>query len=132
MVAWHGTGQVLVQTLIRPRLINPNHHAFSAVATPHHGGVAASLGMSNLEPSSAVIAVRVYPDTRKAELDLQKEKKDRGRWRLPNTIFVWDTETRIDQTQRLTFGSYRLLDAGQLVKENLFYGPTLPARDRRI
>jgi hypothetical protein len=45
---------------------------------------------------------------------------------------VWDTETRTDRTQRLTFGSYRLVDAGQLVKENLFYGPTLPARDRRI
>lgn len=88
--------------------------------------------MSTLEPPSLVIAIRVYPDTKKVELDLQKEKKRRGRWKLPNTIFVWDTETRTDRTQRLTFGSYRLVDAGQLVKENLFYGPTLPARDRRI
>ncbi len=47
-------------------------------------------------------------------------------------MFVFDTETRTDQTQRLTFGSYRLIDAGQLVKENVFYGTTLPTRDRRI
>jgi hypothetical protein len=47
-------------------------------------------------------------------------------------MFVWDTETRTDKTQRLTFGSYRLIDGGQLVKENLFYGPTLPAADRHI
>jgi hypothetical protein len=84
-------------------------------------------GMFSLEPSSLVIAIRVYPDTKKPE-----EKMRGGRWKLPNTIFVWDTETRTDRTQRLTFGSYRLVDAGQLVKENLFYGPTLPARDRRI
>jgi hypothetical protein len=62
--------------------------------------------MSSLEPSSLVIAIRVYPDTKKPE-----EHKRRGRWKLPNTIFVWDTETRTDRTQRLTFGSYRLVDA---------------------
>jgi hypothetical protein len=88
--------------------------------------------MSNREPSSLVIAVRVYPDTKKAELDFHKKKRRKDIWKLPGTMFVWDTETRTDQTQRLTFGSYRLVDAGQLVKENLFYGPTLPARDRRI
>jgi hypothetical protein len=88
--------------------------------------------MSNLEPSSLVIAIRVYPDTKKEELDLPKQKKRSGKWRLPTTLFVWDTETRTDETQRLTFGSYRLVDAGQLVKENLFYGPTLPAKDRRV
>jgi glycosyltransferase involved in cell wall biosynthesis len=85
--------------------------------------------MSNLEPSSLVIAVRVYPDTKKEEIDLHKKKRS-GKWKLPTTFFVWDTETRTDETQRLTFGSYRLVDAGQLVKENLFYGPTLPAKDR--
>jgi hypothetical protein len=88
--------------------------------------------MSNLQPSSLVIAIRVYPDTKKEELNLHKEKKRSGKWRFPNTIFIWDTETRTDETQRLTFGSYRLVDAGQLIKENLFYGPTLPAKDRRI
>ena len=88
--------------------------------------------MLNREPSSLVIAIRVYPDTKKAELDFDKKKKRKGTWRLPDTMFVWDTETRTDQTQRLTFGSYRLVAAGQLIKENLFCGPTLPAADRRI
>lgn len=88
--------------------------------------------MSNHQPSSLVIALRVYPDTKKEELNLHKEKKRSGKWSLPTTLFVWDAETRTDETQRLTFGSYRLVEAGQLVKENLFYGPTLPAKDRRI
>ena len=88
--------------------------------------------MSNREPSSIVVAVRVYPDTTKAEIEFDKKKKRKGTWRLPDTLFVWDTETRVDQTQRLTFGSYRLVADGQLIKENLFYGPTLPAADRRI
>src|ERR1039457_5980000 len=85
-----------------------------------------------LQPSLLVIAIRAYPDTKKEELDLPKQKKRSGKWRLPTTLFVWDTETRTDETQRLTFGSYRLVAAGRLVKANLFYGPTLPAKDRRV
>jgi hypothetical protein len=90
--------------------------------------------MSNREPSPLVVAIRVYPDVTQDDLDVDKKKKKNRRapWKLPGTIFIWDTETRTDHTQRLTFGSYRLVDAGQLVKENLFYGPTLPAADRRI
>jgi len=86
-------------------------------------------GMSHREPTPLVLAVRVYPDTKKAQPDFEKSRR---KWKLPDTMFVFDTETRTDQTQRLTFGSYRLIAAGQLVKENLFYGPTLPAKDRRI
>jgi hypothetical protein len=88
--------------------------------------------MPHPEPTSLVIAIRVYPDANEQELDLHKQKKRSGKWRLPTTLFVWDTETRTDEAQRLTFGSYRLVDAGQLVKENLFYGPALPAKDRRV
>ena len=88
--------------------------------------------MSDREPSPLVIAVRVYPDTKEVELDVAERKKRKNSWKLPDTMFVWDTETRTDQTQRLTFGSYRLVAAGQLIKENLFYGPTLPSADRRI
>jgi len=87
--------------------------------------------MSHREPTPLVLAVRVYPDTKKAELDLDKPKR-RWKWKLPDTMFVFDTETRTDQTQRLTFGSYRLIASGQLVKENLFFGSTLPAKDRQI
>jgi hypothetical protein len=88
--------------------------------------------MSHREPSALVIAVRVYPDTKQSEADSDKKKKRKGTWKLPDTMFVWDTETRTDKSQRLTFGSYQLVGAGQVVKENLFYGPTLPAADRRI
>jgi hypothetical protein len=85
--------------------------------------------MSHREPTPLVLAVRVYPDTKKAQTDLDKSRQQ---WKLPDTMFVFDTETRTDQTQRLTFGSYRLIAGGQLVKENLFYGPALPVKDRRI
>jgi hypothetical protein len=88
--------------------------------------------MHNREPSAVVIAVRVYPDTKKTDADFDPKKKRKGKWKLPDTMFVWDTETRTDKTQRLTFGSYRLVEAGQLVKENLFYGPGLPVADRSI
>jgi hypothetical protein len=88
--------------------------------------------MPNREPSAVVIAVRVYPDAKKADADFDPNKKRKGKWKLPNTMFVWDTETRTDSTQRLTFGSYRLVEAGLLVKENLFYGPGLPVADRSM
>lgn len=90
--------------------------------------------MSSREPSPLAVAIRVYPDVPKKDLDVDKKstKKRKESWKLPSTLFIWDTECRTDHTQRLTFGSYRLVDAGQLVKENLFYGPTLPAADRRI
>jgi hypothetical protein len=87
--------------------------------------------MSHREPTSLVLAVRVYPDTKEADPDLDKPRREK-KWKLPNAMFVFDTETRTDQTQRLTFGSYRFIVAGELLKENLFYGPTLPAKDRRI
>jgi len=87
--------------------------------------------MPNREPSAIVIAVRVYPDTKKTDDDFDPKKKRKRKWKLPGIMFVWDTETRTDKTQRLTFGSYRLVEAGLLVKENLFYGPALPAVGER-
>src|SRR5260370_34774822 len=88
--------------------------------------------MHNREPFAIIIAVRVYPHTKKTDDDFDPKKKRKGQWNIPETMFLWDTESRTDRTQRLTFGSYRLVQAGQLVKENLFYGPALPAADRRI
>jgi hypothetical protein len=87
--------------------------------------------MFHREPTSLVLAVRVYPDTKKTELDLDKPKR-RWKWRLPDAMFVFDTETRTDRTQRLTFGSYRFIVAGRLVKEDLFRGDDLSAKDLRI
>ena len=47
-------------------------------------------------------------------------------------MLVFDTETRIDATQRLTFGSYRFVVAGRCLEEGLFYADDLPEKDRRI
>ena len=85
--------------------------------------------MSHLEPTSLAIAVRVYPDLKDEEQDFHKWQRG---WKRPDALFVFDTETRTDRTQRLTFGSYRFVIGGQLAKENLFYGDDLPAKDRRI
>jgi hypothetical protein len=85
--------------------------------------------MSHREPTSLVVAVRVYPDLKDEERNFDKPKRE---WKRPDAILVFDTETRTDRTQRLTFGSYRFIVAGQLVKENLFHGDGLPAKDRRI
>ena len=46
-------------------------------------------------------------------------------------MIVFDTETRTDATQRLTFGSYRCLIRGRCVEEGLFYGDDLTASERK-
>ena len=46
-------------------------------------------------------------------------------------MFVVDTETRIDSTQRLTFGSYRFFVDGELREEGLFYADDLSRQDRK-
>ncbi len=85
--------------------------------------------MSHREPTPLVIAVRVFPDLKDEDRDFDKPKRE---WKRPDAMFVVDTETRTDRTQRLTFGSYRFVVAEQLVKENLFYGDDLPIKDQRI
>ena len=45
-------------------------------------------------------------------------------------MFVFDTETRTDASQRLTFGSYRFFVDNQLREEGIFYADELPSRDR--
>jgi hypothetical protein len=44
-------------------------------------------------------------------------------------MLVFDTETRTDATQRLTFGSYQFLVAGKCLEEGLFFSEDLPAKD---
>ncbi len=46
-------------------------------------------------------------------------------------MFVFDTETLTDETQRLTFGSYRFLVDSELQEEGLFYADDLPDKDRK-
>ena len=80
-------------------------------------------------PTPLVIAVRVYPDPKQAETEFDKPRR---KWRLPTGMFVLDTETRTDQTQHLTFGSYRFIIDGELVSEKLFCAGDLPAEDHRV
>ena len=46
-------------------------------------------------------------------------------------MFVFDTETRTDASQRLTFGSYSFLRSSEIQEEGLFYADDLPLKDRR-
>jgi hypothetical protein len=85
--------------------------------------------MLHREPTPLIIAVRVYPDLRDEEQEFDKSPQQ---WHRPSAMFVFDTETRTDRTQSLTFGSYRFIDTGELVKENLFSAHDLPAKDLRI
>ncbi len=74
------------------------------------------------------LAVRVYPEPE----DNRPITRPQKAWRLPGAMLVFDTETRTDATQRLTFGSYRFIQDGQCREEGLFFADDLPRRDRRI
>jgi hypothetical protein len=80
------------------------------------------------KPSLLPLAVRVYPSFQNPPKRARSEK----RWKRPNAMLVWDTETRVDATQRLTFGSYRFIVEGHCLEEGLFYADDLPEEDRRI
>jgi hypothetical protein len=84
--------------------------------------------MTNHEIKSLPIAVRVFPDSGDTERNVRSEKS----WRLPEGMLVLDTETRVDATQKLTFGSYRFIVVGQCLEEGLFYGNDLPKADLRV
>ncbi len=73
------------------------------------------------------IAVRVYP-TPKIKEHVSRVRK----WRTPQAAFVWDAETRVDHTQRLTFGSYRFIVAGRLLEEGLLYADDLSVKEMRV
>jgi hypothetical protein len=47
-------------------------------------------------------------------------------------MFVFDTETRTDATQRLTFGSYRFIVSGRCVEEGLFHADDLSDKELRV
>jgi hypothetical protein len=72
------------------------------------------------------IAIRVFPELKSAISRISKNKV----WRQPRAMLVFDTETRTDTSQRLTFGSYRFVVNDQLREEGLFYADDLPSKDR--
>lgn len=63
------------------------------------------------------IAVRVYPVLPDTPRRRRSSRRPSSR---PDAWIVWDTETRVDVTQRLTFGSYRFIENGQCLLEVLF------------
>ena len=88
----------------------------------------------NVKPANVTLlplAVRVYPEPKNAREQKQDNHPPRH-WRYPDAMVVFDTETRTDATQRLMFGSYRLIVARQCREEGLFYADDLPARDLEI
>ena len=78
-------------------------------------------------PVRLPVAVRVFPLLERTEPKSTSKKV----WRLPRAMFVLDTETTTDASQRLTFGSYRFIVHGELQEEGLFYADDLPGKDRR-
>jgi hypothetical protein len=81
----------------------------------------------NSEPVPLPVAIRVFPAIKPTEPKSHKNKV----WRLPRAMFVFDTETRTDASQRLTFGSYRFFVDNELREEGLFYADDLPSKDRK-
>src|SRR6266404_6567075 len=74
------------------------------------------------------IAIRVFPALKPTAGRISKNKV----WRQPRAMLVFDTETRTDASQRLTFGSYRFLVNDQVREEGLFYADDLPSKDRKV
>lgn len=72
-------------------------------------------------PSPAPLAVRVYPE----QTSNQKKGRVRDTWRRPKSMLVFDTETTVDATQRLLFGSYRFIFDGECQEEGLLYADDL-------
>jgi hypothetical protein len=85
--------------------------------------------MPSHEPNLLPIAIRVYPEGEDFEREERSRKPPPPR---PNAMFIFDTETRVDAAQRLTFGSYRFIVSGDCLEEGLFYGGDLPSSDRSV
>jgi DNA polymerase family B len=84
--------------------------------------------MSQDQVISVPIGIRVYPDPP----DRERRPRSDKRWQRPTAMLVFDTETRIDASQRLMFGSYRFIETGVCLEEGLFYADDLPSKDQKI
>ena len=74
------------------------------------------------------LAVRVYPKSAKPP----RERAPRRHSKTPEALFVFDTETRTDATQRLMFGSYRFYLGGRCLEEGIFHADDLSDDELRI
>ncbi len=88
---------------------------------------------SNSKPPKTAplpVAVRVYPQPENLKQQNAKQAShSRKTWRRPDAMLVFDTETRTDAPQRLTFGSYRFIANGLCREEGIFYADDLPQPD---
>ncbi len=82
------------------------------------------------QPTALTLAVRAYPIP--AGTKDRTESRRLTRWRRPHQILVFDTETRTDTAQALTFGGYRYYEHCLCLEEGLFCGDDLPRDDRAI
>jgi hypothetical protein len=73
------------------------------------------------------LAVRVYP-----EPGSPGKTKPQKRLPRPESMLVFDTETTVDATQRLLFGSYRFISQGTCEEEGLFYADDLKPDQSKI
>lgn len=76
--------------------------------------------------SELPIAVRVYPDVAGPLTGLPDRKKGSR----PDAMLVFDCETRTDEAQALTFGSYRFIVDGCCLQEGLFHADDLTRAER--
>ena len=83
--------------------------------------------MVKTNPTLLPVAIRVFPALKSTEAKSHKNKI----WRLPRAMFVFDTETRTDASQRLTFGSYRFFVDNELQRRGYFFADDLPSKDRK-
>jgi len=78
-------------------------------------------------PGLLPVAVRAYPKP-----NAEQAKRSRRDPPLPDAMLVFDTETRTDASQRLTFGSYRFIVGGECVEEGLFCADDLRVDEWKI
>jgi hypothetical protein len=82
------------------------------------------------KPAPLPIAIRVYPEPHAEKA--RSKRRGLKHWRRPRSMLVFDTETRIDAAQALTFGSYRFFQDKVCVEEGLFFADDLPVTDRAV
>ncbi len=74
------------------------------------------------------VAVRAYTPSRTPP----KLRREQPGPQPHASVLVFDTESRTDPTQRLTFGCWRVVAGGKTTDEGLFHGDDLPDVDLEI
>ncbi len=78
---------------------------------------------------SVPLAVRIFPEPK---LETREKSQPAKQWHLPESMFVFDTETTTDPTQRLLFGCYRFLYDRDCLEEGLVYADQLSTEQMNL